>query len=93
MLDLIAPTVSAKSVQVNHSSVDLNTTWQKTLNQLSTNHRPVFRQAQLVQCTSNSATVRFRAAAFLNLAMNYQAAIEQALSQVLGYQISVQLCA
>jgi len=91
MLDLIVPT-SAKSVQVNHSSVDLTATWQKTLNRLSTNHRPVFRQSQLVQCTSNRSIIRFRATSFLNLAMNYQAAIEQALSQVLGYRISVQLC-
>lgn len=91
MLDLITMTASVALEQAD-TSLDLIATWQNTLNQLSLNHRPVFRQAQLVQCTSNGATIRFRAASFLNLAKNYQSSIEQALSQVLGYQVSVRLC-
>ncbi|MGG6265603.1 DNA polymerase III subunit gamma/tau [Leptolyngbya sp. AN03gr2] len=92
ILDLIAPTASTKLAQVNHSSVNLDDTWQRTLKQLSANHRPVFRQAQLVHCASNGAMIRFRATSFLNLATNYQSAVEQALSQVLGYEVPVQLC-
>jgi DNA polymerase III subunit gamma/tau len=92
MLDLLS-TPSAAVVSVNDSTVDLNAVWQQALKQLSTNHLPIFRQAQLVQCTSNGATIRFRAVSFLNLATNYQSMIEQALSQVLGYQVPVRLCA
>lgn len=92
ILDLIAIPALGAPAQINHSLLDLTTTWQQTLNQLSVNHRPIFRQAQLVQCTSNGATIRFRAASFLNLATNYQSTIEQALSQILGYHVPIQLC-
>ncbi|GAP99751.1 DNA polymerase III subunit gamma/tau [Leptolyngbya sp. NIES-2104] len=91
MLDLVTKATSVAPEQPN-IPLDLVTTWQSALDKLSGNHRPIFRQAQLVQCTSNSATIRFRAASFLNLATNYQSSIEQALSQVLGYQVSVRLC-
>jgi hypothetical protein len=93
MLDLIATPTSGATAKPNHNSLDLAITWQHTLNQLSVNHRPVFRQAQLIQCTSDGATIRFRAATFLNLATNYQSTIEQALSQALGYRVPVRLCA
>lgn len=94
ILDLLANNTSAsvRLLNAQPSSLNLDEIWQQTLRKLSTNQRPVFRQARLVQCTPNEAIVRFQLESLLTLAKTYQPTIEQALSQVLGYRVSVQLC-